>query len=180
MAQSFGQGNQIGTHPTMHNKRKQNEESSSEIHGAETAKRSRHQNPIALTQELESTHSVSFGKFLNAPHVVQTWSYDEIDELQINAIRAHARRLGRPLSILEAGCGQCWTLNLSGVEYTLTGVDRDPVALELRKTNARDLDVAIVGDLCSVELPEASFDVVYSCFVLEHVQQADVALQNFV
>jgi SAM-dependent methyltransferase len=88
--------------------------------------------------------------------------------------------MGRPLSILEAGCGQRWTLNLSGVEYTLTGVDCDPAALELRKSKARDLDVAIVGDLCSVELPDASFDVVYSSFVLEHVERADVALQNFV
>ncbi|MGA2204226.1 MAG: class I SAM-dependent methyltransferase [Terriglobales bacterium] len=117
---------------------------------------------------------------LDAPDVVQTSSYDEIDQLQIDAVRAHARRLGRPLSILEAGCGQRWTLDLSGVEYTLTGVDLDPVALELRKTKARDLDVAIIGDLCSVELPEASFDVVFSSFVLEHVPRADVALQNFV
>ena len=87
---------------------------------------------------------------------------------------------GGPLSIAEAGCGQRWTLYLSGVQYTLTGVDLDPVALELRKTEACDLDVAIVGDLCSVHLPEASFDVVFSSFVLEHVPRADIALQNFV
>jgi SAM-dependent methyltransferase len=116
----------------------------------------------------------------DAPDVVQTSSHDELDQLKIDAVQAHARRLGRPLSILEAGCGQRWTLDLSGVEYILTGVDLEPVALELRKTKARDLDVAIVGDLCLVELPEASFDVVFSCFVLEHVPRADVALQNFV
>lgn len=114
------------------------------------------------------------------PDVVQTSSYAEIDAIQVNAIRALARRIERPLSIIEAGCGQRWTLDLSGIKYTLTGVDLDPVAIELRKTKARDLDVAIVGDLCSVELPEASFDVVFSSFVLEHVPQADVALHNLV
>src|SRR6202034_1375 len=107
---------------------------------------------------------------LELPDIVQTGSYKEIDQIQSDAVRAHARELGSPLSILEAGCGQRWTLDLSDVEYTLTGVDLDPVALELRKTNVRDL--------CSVELREASFDVVFSSFVLEHVARADVALRN--
>jgi SAM-dependent methyltransferase len=88
--------------------------------------------------------------------------------------------MGRPLSILEAGCGQQWPLDLTGVDFTLTGIDLDPAALELRKNNARDLDVAICGDLCTIELPEASFDVVLSSFVLEHVPRADLALENFV
>src|ERR1700677_5081735 len=104
----------------------------------------------------------------HTPEIVQPSSYDEIDRLQLDALRTHAKWLGRSLSILEAGCGQRWTLDLSGIDYTLTGVDTDPVALDLRKTKARDLDVAILGDLCSVELPEASFDVVFSSFVLEH------------
>ena len=112
--------------------------------------------------------------------VVQTSSYEEIDQLQTDAIRALAQRLGRRLSILEAGCGQRWTLDLMGVDFTLTGVDLDPAALEMRKTKMRDLDVAIVGDICSIQLPEASFDVVYSAFVLEHVRRADVALENLV
>ena len=117
---------------------------------------------------------------LDVPDILQTEDYDHIDRIQIDAIRAHARQLGRPLSILEAGCGQRWTIDLSGTEYTLTGIDLDPAALELRKTKSRDLDVAIVGDISSIELPMESFDVVYSSFVLEHVQRADVALKNFV
>lgn len=114
------------------------------------------------------------------PSLVQASSFEEFARLQIDAILAHGRQIGHPLSILEAGCGQRWSLNLTGMDYKLTGVDLDADALELRKTKTRDLDVAICGDLCSLELPQASFDVVYSAFVLEHVPRADVALRNFV
>jgi 2-polyprenyl-3-methyl-5-hydroxy-6-metoxy-1,4-benzoquinol methylase len=102
----------------------------------------------------------------------------QIYQCQIDAIRGQAQRLGRPLSILEAGCGTRWPLNLAGVDFKLTGVDLDPVAMELRRTIERDLDVTICGDLCTIELPPASYDVVYSAFVLEHVPRADLALEN--
>jgi SAM-dependent methyltransferase len=114
------------------------------------------------------------------PNLLQASSHEQTSQLQSDAIREHARRLGRPLLILEAGCGQRWPLDLTGVDFKLTGIDLDPVALEMRKTGAHDLDVAICGDLCSVELPETSYDVVFSSFVLEHVQRADLALENFV
>ncbi|HEU4661834.1 MAG TPA: class I SAM-dependent methyltransferase [Pseudolabrys sp.] len=117
---------------------------------------------------------------LGVPEVLQTSSKKEINQIMTNAIRAHAKRLGRRLSIAEAGCGQRWTLDLSDIEYTLTGIDLDPVALELRQTRVGDLDVAIVGDLCSLRLPEASFDIVFSSFVLEHVPRADIALENLI
>ncbi len=117
---------------------------------------------------------------MSAPQtVIQTSSYAEIDRLQSDAIRELASSGGRCLSILEAGCGQRWNLDLSGVEFTLTGVDLDPAALEIRKNQIKDLDTSIVGDLCSVDLPSASFDVVYSAFVLEHVPNAELALSNF-
>jgi SAM-dependent methyltransferase len=108
-----------------------------------------------------------------------TSSREEISRLQTEAIVAHGKRLGRTLSILEAGCGERWLIDLAGTDYLLTGVDLDPVALDLRKTKTRDLDTAICGDLCSVNLPEASFDVIYCAFVLEHIPRADVALANF-
>jgi SAM-dependent methyltransferase len=151
---------------------KRSEGNSSANYRTETTEKWRPRIPITRTPQSEAT--------LDTPLVTQARSYDDIDQLQVDAIEGHGRRLGRPLSILEAGCGQRWTLNLSAVEYTLTGVDCDPVALEFRKNRTRDLDVAIIGDICTVELPEASFDVVYSCFVLEHVPRADIALQNFV
>ena len=112
--------------------------------------------------------------------VLQTSSYEQIAQIQMDAMRAHAARLGRPLAILEAGCGQRWNVDLTGIAYTLTGVDLDAAAIELRIQRMHDLDFAIVGDLCTLELPKASFDVVFSSFVLEHVPRADVALANMI
>lgn len=78
-----------------------------------------------------------------------------------------------PLRILEAGCGRKWPLELS-VPYTLTGLDLDADALAARK----DLDHAKVGDLRTAEFPARSFDVIYSAFVLEHVQGAQQVLER--
>lgn len=115
-----------------------------------------------------------------APSVHQASSWEELDAVQSSAIRAHAARLGRPIEILEAGCGRRWTLDLGGIDYTLTGVDLDRAALEARQHVERDLHVAIYGDLCQVLLPVERYDVVYSSFVLEHVERADLALRNLV
>jgi SAM-dependent methyltransferase len=84
------------------------------------------------------------------------------------------------LSILEAGCGRKCRLNLKDLQFTLTGVDFDKNALELRKNTQKDLHVAIVGDLRSVTLEENSFDIIFSCNVLEHVENAELVLKNFV
>jgi SAM-dependent methyltransferase len=82
------------------------------------------------------------------------------------------------LEILEAGCGRAWNLALPGVRYRLTGVDLDAHALEARRTVVGDLEVAIVGDLRTVDLPEGTFDVIVCAYVLEHVEGAAKALQN--
>ena len=84
-----------------------------------------------------------------------------------------------PLEILEAGCGRAWALQLGGRPYRLTGVDLSEDALQHRSTVVRDLDVAVCGDLASVELAIASFDVIYSAYVLEHVVDARNILENF-
>ncbi|MBA3564353.1 MAG: class I SAM-dependent methyltransferase [Gammaproteobacteria bacterium] len=83
------------------------------------------------------------------------------------------------VNILEAGCGNRWPLDLAGMNYQLTGVDVDETGLELRKKQEDDLDVAILADLCTLELDENQFDVVYSSYVLEHVDGAERALENF-
>jgi SAM-dependent methyltransferase len=106
------------------------------------------------------------------------------DSLRIfNSLKEESRMLeerisalpGRPLQILEAGCGQLWTLKLS-VPFELTGIDADGDAIAMRK----DLKKAIHGDLRTADLPDGYFDVVYSAFVLEHVEDAETVLKNFV
>ncbi|MFH1923904.1 MAG: class I SAM-dependent methyltransferase [Planctomycetota bacterium] len=97
-------------------------------------------------------------------------------------LQEHIRRKAappEPLDILEAGCGNSWELDLAGVPYVLTGVDVDEAGLNLRKTDKRDLDHAIVGDLRTVSLAEETYDVIYNSFVLEHVEDAERVLDNF-
>jgi SAM-dependent methyltransferase len=64
------------------------------------------------------------------------------------------------------------------VHYTLTGVDIDEDALNIRKNERRDLDEAIVGDLRSVELEDDKYDVIYDSYVLEHIRDAERVLDN--
>ena len=95
-------------------------------------------------------------------------------------IREKAAQTAGRLRILEAGCGNKWSLNLAGVNYTLTGVDVDRDALEIRKNKVRDTDEICVGDLRTTELfAPGSFDVIYNSFVLEHVDGAEKVLDNF-
>jgi SAM-dependent methyltransferase len=98
--------------------------------------------------------------------------------IMVESIRA-VSPIVRPLQILEAGCGQKWELRLDGMRYVLTGVDLDPVALKIRTEIQKDLDDGIVGDLRCVPLPENSFDVIYSYYVLEHIRNAEAVLRNF-
>lgn len=87
---------------------------------------------------------------------------------------------GKTLQILEAGCGQKWSVKLPGVDLHLTGVDDDPEALRLRLEVQQDLDHAVVGDLRTVELAAGAYDVAYCAFVLEHVDGADRVLDQLV
>lgn len=84
-----------------------------------------------------------------------------------------------PLQILEAGCGRRWDLRNLAFPYCLTGIDLDEEALRLRKEVARDLDIAIHGDLTLAEFPNQKFDVVYSSYVLEHISGAEAVLDRF-
>lgn len=88
-------------------------------------------------------------------------------------------RSDRKIAILEAGCGRKWDVDLRRDGYTLTGVDLDQEALRLRVECQKDLDIAVVGDIRNVEFPPDSFDVIYSCFVLEHVSGVEGVLRRF-
>ena len=104
---------------------------------------------------------------------VDSWAADA------DLLSASIKRLPGPLKILEAGCGRRWPLKLDGVEYTLTGIDLDSEALKARMNEVGDLHDAIVGDLRAPGIiPADTYDVVYSSFVLEHIRDAEVALEN--
>ncbi len=105
-------------------------------------------------------------------------TYPEMTALFAGAIRDLSRARG-PLRILEAGCGRKWPLALDGVQYKLTGVDVDRHGLDARMREQKDLDEAILGDLRDVQLPDASFDVIYCSYVLEHVEGAEAVLDRF-
>jgi SAM-dependent methyltransferase len=84
-----------------------------------------------------------------------------------------------PLHILEAGCGQFWFLDLKGIQFTLTGVDIDKDALELRRRRYNDLSETIVGDLRFIDLEKSRYDVIYSSYVLEHIDGVERVLGKF-
>ncbi len=84
-----------------------------------------------------------------------------------------------PVRIIEAGCGRRWALGDLGTEIHVTGIDLDPEALRLRVEQRKDLDVAIHGDLMDVELPAGGYDMVFSSWVLEHLEHPDTALDRF-
>lgn len=115
---------------------------------------------------------------MRPPPIAVLESYNEQVALFTRAIRDLAAKRGK-LEILEAGCGRTWPLKLDGVDYRLTGIDVDRHGLEARRTIAKDLDEAIVADLRSVDLPAGKFDVIYSSYVLEHIDGAERVLDNF-
>lgn len=112
------------------------------------------------------------------PELVLLTTYREEDEL-LERYVAELADLRTDLEILEAGCGQRWPLDLGEIEYTLTGVDLDRDALTYRSTVSKDLDEVIVGDLRNLDLGTRKFDVIYNSFVLEHVDNAELVLENF-
>lgn len=93
-------------------------------------------------------------------------------------IKAKARS-GLRLNILEAGCGRFWPINMSGIQYSLTGVDTNKEAIEIRQTRQKDLDEIIIGDLRHVQLEENKYDIIWNSFVLEHIDGAEQVLINF-
>lgn len=111
-------------------------------------------------------------------HLDLSTSWKQKTELMEKHIKQKAVT-GEPLHILEAGCGHSWGINLEGIQYVLTGVDVDKAALEIRKNVLKDLHKIIEGDLRYVDFGESQFDVIYSSFVLEHIEGAEAVLNSF-
>lgn len=116
------------------------------------------------------------GKLSQAKNITD---YSKLIEI-ISGIIYEKARVSETLNILEAGCGRKWFINLRGVKYKLTGVDLDRNALDIRKNERKDLDIAINADLRTAFLEENSYDIIYNENVLEHVDGAEVVLRNFV
>lgn len=104
--------------------------------------------------------------------------YKEEDDLLVHHIKGLFDGKSE-LKILEAGCGQHWPLKLGDIKYRLTGVDLDAEALGYRVNISKDLDEAIVADLRSLDMGSRKFDIIYNAFVLEHVENAALVLENF-
>ncbi len=85
-----------------------------------------------------------------------------------------------PIQILEAGCGRKWSIQFSGVDYRLTGINLDREALGHRFNVEKDLHEGILGDLSTHDFGERRFDIVYSAYVLEHIENAENVMKNFV
>ena len=85
----------------------------------------------------------------------------------------------RAIEILEAGCGRQWDLRLGGLPYRLTGIDLDREALDYRLHVVKDLHEGILGNLSDHDFRDRQFDVVYSAFVLEHIEHADKVMRQF-
>ena len=97
-------------------------------------------------------------------------------EMLLDAVKASA--VDGAVRVLEAGCGQKWTLKPDGLVLHITGVDMDAEAMRIRQEKQGDLEEAIVGDIRNVDLPAGAFDVVYCSFVLEHVEGAETVLDS--
>ena len=95
-------------------------------------------------------------------------------------VKTHfSKQAQRPIKVLEAGCGRQPFLEPTTMDYRITGVDASPEAIALRNQNLGDLEHSIVDDITTIELPEHEYDIVCSSYVLEHVDGAEKALENF-
>lgn len=101
-------------------------------------------------------------------------------ELCSRFLSRHFAARPAPLRFLEAGCGKSWNLKPAGLKFHLTGIDFSKEALDIRRTQIKDLDEGIVGDLRTVPVPPDSFDLIYCSYVLEHIDGAQQVLDHFV
>jgi SAM-dependent methyltransferase len=102
-------------------------------------------------------------------------------EIEHHARYRWAATLVERKDVLDAGCGTGWGTNLlaKAGAASVTGVDLDEAAV---KHGGAEFEGAIelrVGDLCSLDLPDASFDVVVCFEAIEHLDDPSSALDHF-
>jgi SAM-dependent methyltransferase len=84
-----------------------------------------------------------------------------------------------PLRILDAGCGDDIRFDVSGLDYTLVGVDIDPEVIAQRRARGYPNEELHCADLATVDLPDGAFDLIYNSYLMEHVSGAETVMNNF-
>ena len=97
------------------------------------------------------------------------------------------RRLGRPVTVLQAGClAPLRELGIGelaggGFEISVTAVDADhPLAKRALEDARTGYDDVIVGDLRTVPIRQRAYDIVYSAGLLERVEHVELVLDRLV
>ncbi|MCH4879007.1 MULTISPECIES: class I SAM-dependent methyltransferase [unclassified Pseudomonas] len=87
--------------------------------------------------------------------------------------------------LLDAGCGQGKSFQLLHQTFApqrLTGLDADPHSLELSREEAarQCIEVELIGSDCaSIQLPDASVDLLFCHQTFHHLVEQDLALAEF-
>ena len=82
------------------------------------------------------------------------------------------------VSILDMGCGEGTRLSLlKGKGKKRVGVDISPQAISLAQKKYRDIDFR-VGTIEKLPFKKESFDLVYSAFVFEHLENPEKVLKE--
>lgn len=81
-------------------------------------------------------------------------------------------------NILDLGCGEGTRLNLiKGSGKKLTGIDVSDTAIKRAKLNYPEINF-VSGNIEKLPYPDASFDLVYSAFVFEHLDKPEKVLKE--
>jgi SAM-dependent methyltransferase len=93
------------------------------------------------------------------------WWYVGLHELVMRSVTAEAERCGRPLRILDAGCGTGRLMQLMSAYGVVEGVDASEEAV--RYSRVRGMDVRL-ADLNDLQLEADRYDIISSIDVLYH------------
>ena len=114
-----------------------------------------------------------------------TGSQRTVNRFFAEPVRDHVQSLGRPVSVLQAGClAPLRELGINelaegGFEISVTAVDADqPLARRVLRETQDAYDDVITGDLRTVPIPQRAYDVVYCALLLERVRHVELVLDR--